>query len=730
MKYSKEIAWFADGVLNSYSQVFFARNRSFAIFLLIVTFFDPIMGFCGLLSILIANLFALGLGFSKEAIQAGDFGFNSLLVGLGLGFYYAPNFELMILIIVGALISFLFTVGVSGILYKYNLPFLSIPFLLALWALMLSSRNFTNLVISERGVYTLNELYATGSNYLVQLYQFFKQGYLPEMVRIYFNSLGAILFQFNILSGILIAIGLLIYSRIAFLFSFISFAAAYYFYQLLGADITTLSYYYIGFNFILSGIALGGYFLVPSKTSIFWTILLVPMLMILTSSLGSLFTTWQLNIYSLPFNIVVITFLYVLKLRKVQLGPKEVLVQHHSPEHNLYHNLSGKGRFKDYREIAISAPVFGNWFITQAHDGEHTHRGEWKDAWDFVLIDEDQKQFKTEGKTVDDYYCFGKPVVAPEDGEVVQIENEIEDNLVGDSNLKQNWGNSIVIKHGYQVYTQLSHLKKGSTKVKEGDTVKKGQILASCGNSGRSPEPHLHFQIQATPFIGSKTLNYPLSHYILKRNGTLEYELFNFPKKGDIIKNIETDSLLYHAFHFLPGQVIKFEVSDDKYSWIESWEVKTDYYNNSYLECLKTHAKAYFNNDGTLFYFTQFKGNKTSLLYMFYLGAFRVLLSAEPNLILTDEIPLHLYVPAKFRILHDFAAPIFPYRKAWFSLKYQLKNQNIGEESISFHSIVKLRGTSIRKRDFDLKLSVRDYRIDQLIIHHNKSTLKAICLDS
>jgi len=289
MQFKEGISIFLDGVLNSYSQVFFARNKAFAAFLLVVTFFDPVMGFCGLFSILISNVFAASLGFSKEAIQLGDYGFNSLLVGLGLGFYYSPNLELAILIVVGALVSFLFTVGISGILYKYNLPFLSIPFLFALWALMLSSRNFTGLEISERGIYTLNELYARGSSQLVRVYEFFKQGHMPEMVRIYLNSLGAILFQFNILSGILIAVGLVIYSRIAFLYSFISFAAAYYFYQLLGADITTLSYYYIGFNFILSGIALGGYFLVPSKSSLLWTILLVPMLMILTSSLGSLF---------------------------------------------------------------------------------------------------------------------------------------------------------------------------------------------------------------------------------------------------------------------------------------------------------------------------------------------------------------------------------------------------------------------------------------------------------
>jgi len=452
------------------------------------------------------------------------------------------------------------------------------------------------------------------------------------------------------------------------------------------------------------------------------------MLMILTSSLGSLFTIIQLNIYSLPFNIVVITFLYVLKLRKAPVGPAEVLVQHHSPEHNLYHNLSGKGRFKNFRPIAISLPVFGNWIVSQGPNGEHTHRGEWKDAWDFVLVDEDGKQYASDARRIQDYYCYNKPVIAPADGKVEQIIDDIADNVVGDSNLKQNWGNSIVIKHGYQLYSQLSHLKKGSIKVKSGDHVSKGEIIAACGNSGRSPEPHLHFQIQATPFIGSKTLAYPLSHFMVKRNGAWEFEFYNFPGKGDMIKSIESDSLFHHAFHFLPGQVLSFEIKNGDNRGEETWEVKTDYYNNTYFECLNTNSKAFFNNDGTLFYFTQFKGNKDSLLYKFYLGAFRVLLSAQPDLTLNDEIPLHLYLKSRYRIIHDFVAPIFPYKKARFSLTYDQKSKQIGEESVSFRSKVKLSGNLFPVEDFEFKLSVVDYHIDQFTVYHQQLTLKAVCI--
>jgi murein DD-endopeptidase MepM/ murein hydrolase activator NlpD len=40
------------------------------------------------------------------------------------------------------------------------------------------------------------------------------------------------------------------------------------------------------------------------------------------------------------------------------------------------------------------------------------------------------------------------------------------------------------------------HLHKGTIKVKVGDKVKMGDVLAKSGNSGESTGPHLHFEIQ------------------------------------------------------------------------------------------------------------------------------------------------------------------------------------------------------------------------------------------
>ena len=59
----------------------------------------------------------------------------------------------------------------------------------------------------------------------------------------------------------------------------------------------------------------------------------------------------------------------------------------------------------------------------------------------------------------------------------------------------KSWGNYIKIKHDNGDYTLYAHLKTGSLKVKKGDKVVQGEVIANMGNTGKASGNHLHFEI-------------------------------------------------------------------------------------------------------------------------------------------------------------------------------------------------------------------------------------------
>jgi urea transporter/murein DD-endopeptidase MepM/ murein hydrolase activator NlpD len=720
----------SEGFLNSYSQVFFSDNPIFAFLLILVSFMDIYAGLCGALGVIISNLLASGMGFSNWLIRKGYYGYNSLLVGLGFGLTFHPGLVFFLLIPVLALLTFLFTVTFQGFFYKYRLPYLSLPFLVGIWLILLASGQFSALGLSIRGIYTFNELYSVGGQWLIDTVEWFDSLITAEGLRTYFYSLGAIFFQQNLLAGILITIGLIIYSRIAFTLSVLGFMLAWAFYRITGADVNQLSYTYIGFNYILTSIALGAFFIIPSRWSYLWLVWLLPLVIVITVSLQKLFSGLQLGVYALPFNIVVLTFLYVLKIRgKPGKRLIETVVQHFSPEKNLYHRHISQDRFLDGDYLPVSLPVLGEWTVSQSYDGEHTHKGEWAHGIDLLMNGNDGRQFRNEGLTLRDYYCYEKPVVAPADGTVADMTDGISDNNPGDNNLQRNWGNSVVLKHHDFLYSQVSHLKPGSIRIKKGDTVKRGDIIGLCGNSGRSPYPHLHFQLQATPHIGSKTMYCPLSNYLLTGENGLSLQNHSVPLTGSTIMAIQNHSLLENAFHFLPGSKITFEVSGSHLTWLKGsheWEVKTDEYNNSYFECKRSGACAYFYNNGNIHFFTNYLGSRKSLLYYFYIGFYRVLTGFYNGLIIRDTLPPDKIFRGFRLFLQDFSAPFCIFLHSDYELTYTELEEDFYFSKALLKVSVSENGKS--KSTFDIRLSQNI--VSSFNYKSNSLSFSALCTGS
>ncbi len=116
-------------------------------------------------------------------------------------------------------------------------------------------------------------------------------------------------------------------------------------------------------------------------------------------------------------------------------------------------------------------------------------------AIDFFYLDEDSKLFRNKGESAEDFFGFGRDILSAGDGEVVVVIDGVPDNIPSETNSTSASGNTIIIKHAPDEYTVYSHLKRGSTRVKVGNRVAQGDVIAQCGNSGFTTAPHLHFQL-------------------------------------------------------------------------------------------------------------------------------------------------------------------------------------------------------------------------------------------
>ncbi|MBA6156522.1 peptidoglycan DD-metalloendopeptidase family protein [Tenacibaculum sp. S7007] len=213
------------------------------------------------------------------------------------------------------------------------------------------------------------------------------------------------------------------------------------------------------------------------------------------------------------------------------------------PDNQILNKLGGLVyRDNPYLEKNISKITLpfdeGIWYVTQGGDSKkennHYSINPQKKGFDFVLIDENKKAYNGKRSKNENYYSFGKNVLAPVDGEVISVIDGIKDNQPGHINRYYYAGNSIILKTKNNEFLFFGNLKKNSIKVKSGDIINKGKIIAQVGNSGRSYYPHLHFHIQNIESINSADGVKCYFDKVLVNNE----ERTNYsPTKGDLIQN-------------------------------------------------------------------------------------------------------------------------------------------------------------------------------------------------
>lgn len=156
-----------------------------------------------------------------------------------------------------------------------------------------------------------------------------------------------------------------------------------------------------------------------------------------------------------------------------------------------FHTQCGlaSARHDDIYHYAIPLVQKGGVYVSQGYRGHASHFGEANEfAIDFGVPE-------------------NSPVYAAREGIVAQV---VQHFTKGGPNEPETNANAVRIQHMDGTVAEYAHLRANGATVKVGDQVKRGQLIAYSGNTGKSTGPHLHFAVHM-PIDGLRRRSIPVS---------------------------------------------------------------------------------------------------------------------------------------------------------------------------------------------------------------------------
>lgn len=592
---AERLRFVSDALVLSYSKIFFSDNKMLGIFAIVSTMVVPAHFLYGILGAFFASGIAYIVGMDRQSIRKGLFGFNGVLTGLGLSLFFEPTLSLvLVLLLVSILLTFM-TIFLNNTFNHYlGLPAMSMPFTIVTWLALLAGIN-TGYLHAPDTTWSVTNMFP---------------GYLPQGLNLFFSNMGAVLFQINALSGFIIAAGVLVYSRIAFLLMTSGFIATVWIQGFFKAG-NLEDFKWLGFNHMLAALALGGVFVVPGPGSFCLALVAAVMSVIILAGTYSLFPDF-LSPLALPFNLTVFLVLYGLRSRIYpSMGVHLVAGDIKKPEENLSWYRE-ELRQRKRTGMAISLPFHGNWKVSQGIDGKYTHKDAWRFAYDFQAVDSNGNIYKSNGAFKEDFFTYGLPVTAPADGRVVAVKDNIPDNPIGKVNTIDNWGNHIITEHAPNYYSCICHIKPGSVKVALWQDVKKGEVIALSGNSGRSPYPHVHIQFQASPNIGAPSLYFDFSNLLLL-DGETRFLSREPLKENAVVQNLSYSAVFESFFPYSMSKIWHYKYNGE----VETWKMDADLYGSIFLVSSPKITRLYFRLSEGVLTIKHLEGRRDTGLFLF-----------------------------------------------------------------------------------------------------------------
>jgi murein DD-endopeptidase MepM/ murein hydrolase activator NlpD len=513
----------------------------------ILTLLQPVVGLAGLLGALCAWGSARLAG--ADAAERPVAVFNGLLCGLFIAHVWAVGGTVVALTMLSGVLCGWLSVVLGRLAWSLvGLPVLSLPFALVSMFNTAAGGSLSTLSFSPYVAST---------------------AYFGERTDAFFNAFSSLYFISNPIVGALVLMVMVAFSRYYLVLSVLGYVSAFVWMRWLGAAPEHLAGTAWDSNAILAALLVGGLFARPSLVTAGLATLAAVFAAWLALALGRILHTAQLVPYSVPFVMAAWLVLYA-AVRNATMASHFNLHHPDFPERSFERARISQARVGTPGSVGLALPFMGGWTVSQGFSGQHTHRGLWRHALDFIVLREG-KSFSHRGQRLEDFYCYNLPVLSPAYGQVWQVVNHVRDNAPGAVNTEENWGNFVIIRLSDGRFVMVAHLRCGSVVVHPGAWVQPGALLGHCGNSGRSPQPHIHMHLQTTAQPGSPTAPFHLaSVMVTPTNASSRYELAVVPQQGDtLFAALQGDA---RPFYLFAGRGLQYQVERNGGS-IRDWSV-------------------------------------------------------------------------------------------------------------------------------------------------------------
>lgn len=257
-------------------------------------------GAYALLACVVGTATASWLGVPQSAIGSGLYGYNAVLVGVALVFYLDDTWMLLPYTMLGAFAACIASAAIGNVLGTWQIPALTGPFVVTIWLFAL-------------GIYGFSQVEGGANSQAPALPAMVESGRaslsFSDFYEGLFKGVSEVFFQNSIWVGIIFLIGIFLSSQIdtamAVLGSLIGLSAGWF----LGVDQNSLALGLMGYNGVLTMIALAGLFYELDASSIIVAAIAVIVSVVVAIALTAFTAPYGAHIYTAPFVLTTYGFI-------------------------------------------------------------------------------------------------------------------------------------------------------------------------------------------------------------------------------------------------------------------------------------------------------------------------------------------------------------------------------------------------------------------------------------